>query len=166
MKTRTNLILMLLALLVYFSSVSTVLAFYDPGTQRWLNRDPIQEPGGINLYNCVGNNPVNKIDPLGLIEEGAAELAAEPTLLMDDAEIAGYRAAQAAKKAADAKKIADACERAKEIKKVRDAEDAINKAKDIQKAQSQNPAKINRINKSDQNMKKQLRDIMNDHNNP
>jgi RHS repeat-associated protein len=40
--------------------------FYDPLTQRWLNRDPIGERGGINLYAFVGNDPVQKIDPLGL----------------------------------------------------------------------------------------------------
>ena len=33
---------------------------------RWLNRDPIAEQGGINLFAYVGNNPVNKVDPLGL----------------------------------------------------------------------------------------------------
>lgn len=40
--------------------------FYDPNLQRWLNRDPIQEAGGINLYGFVGNRPVNGVDPYGL----------------------------------------------------------------------------------------------------
>ena len=33
---------------------------------RWLNRDPIGEAGGVNLYGAVGNNPVNNFDPYGL----------------------------------------------------------------------------------------------------
>jgi RHS repeat-associated protein len=40
--------------------------YYDPNYQRWLNPDPIQEQSGFNLYEYVGNNPVNWIDPLGL----------------------------------------------------------------------------------------------------
>jgi len=40
--------------------------FYDPGLQRWINRDPVEEDGGINLYGYVGNNPINVVDPLGL----------------------------------------------------------------------------------------------------
>jgi RHS repeat-associated protein len=40
--------------------------FYEPNFQRWLNRDPIGETGGINLYGSVGNNPVNFVDPYGL----------------------------------------------------------------------------------------------------
>jgi RHS repeat-associated protein len=39
---------------------------YDPSVGRWLNRDPIEEQGGINLYGYVGGNPVSNIDPLGL----------------------------------------------------------------------------------------------------
>jgi RHS repeat-associated protein len=39
---------------------------YDPNLQRWLNSDPIQEAGGINLTMGMGNNPINFADPLGL----------------------------------------------------------------------------------------------------
>ena len=38
---------------------------YDPNLQRWLNRDPIQEAGGINLYRFVHNRPTVEVDPLG-----------------------------------------------------------------------------------------------------
>ncbi len=40
--------------------------FYSPGQGRFLNRDPIGEMGGLNLYAFVLNNPVNLIDILGL----------------------------------------------------------------------------------------------------
>lgn len=39
---------------------------YSPALQRFINRDPIEEMGGRNLYNFVGNNPVSLYDPLGL----------------------------------------------------------------------------------------------------
>ncbi len=32
----------------------------------WPNRDPIQERGGINLYGLVRNNPIGRVDYLGL----------------------------------------------------------------------------------------------------
>jgi len=38
---------------------------YDPNLQRWLNRDPIGERGGINLYDYVANNPISFVDPFG-----------------------------------------------------------------------------------------------------
>jgi RHS repeat-associated protein len=40
--------------------------FYDPYLQRWLNRDPMQERGGLNLYSLLGNDSVNRLDSFGL----------------------------------------------------------------------------------------------------
>ncbi|TXI90111.1 MAG: hypothetical protein E6Q40_01355, partial [Cupriavidus sp.] len=40
--------------------------FYNPVQGRWVNRDPIEEEGGVNLYGMVSNDPANKIDPFGL----------------------------------------------------------------------------------------------------
>jgi len=47
--------------------------YYEPNLQRWLNRDPMGENGGMNLYGYVGNNPVNGVDPLGLSDIPAGE---------------------------------------------------------------------------------------------
>jgi RHS repeat-associated protein len=47
--------------------------YYDPMEGRFVSKDPIGFDGGINIYNYVGSNPVNYIDPLGLLNpaEGA-----------------------------------------------------------------------------------------------
>ena len=42
------------------------LRYYHPATGRFINRDPIGEAGGLNLYGFVGNNAVNGWDYLGL----------------------------------------------------------------------------------------------------
>ncbi|MBL9212294.1 MAG: RHS repeat-associated core domain-containing protein, partial [Opitutaceae bacterium] len=42
------------------------LRFYDPSLGRFINRDPIAESGGANLYAFAGNNPVSRFDYLGL----------------------------------------------------------------------------------------------------
>ena len=39
--------------------------YYDESTGRWLNRDPIAERGGANLYGFVYNDPTQKWDYLG-----------------------------------------------------------------------------------------------------
>ena len=44
--------------------------YYNPGLGRWLNRDPIGEMGGLNLFGFVQNSAPNRIDPLGLFSPG------------------------------------------------------------------------------------------------
>ena len=36
--------------------------YYNPADGRWINRDPIAEEGGWNLYAFVGNDPIKNID--------------------------------------------------------------------------------------------------------
>jgi RHS repeat-associated protein len=40
--------------------------FYDPNLQRWLNRDPIAENGGNNLYANCNNSLTGAVDSFGL----------------------------------------------------------------------------------------------------
>jgi hypothetical protein len=40
--------------------------WYDPGTGRFTQEDPIGFAGGINLYAYAGNDPVTYSDPFGL----------------------------------------------------------------------------------------------------
>ena len=53
----------------YFGSIGLYnygYRFYSPGFGRWINRDPIEEAGGINLYMAFASDPVNKWDDYGL----------------------------------------------------------------------------------------------------
>ena len=47
--------------------------FYSPALGRWINRDPIREMGGINLYRMVRNNAVNSQDAYGESPVGWAD---------------------------------------------------------------------------------------------
>ncbi len=47
--------------LVYFGR-----RFYSTALGRFINRDPIEEQGGVNLYSLVQNNAINKWDYIGL----------------------------------------------------------------------------------------------------
>jgi len=40
--------------------------WYDANLQRWINRDPIGERGGLNVYAFVYNQPSRSVDSLGL----------------------------------------------------------------------------------------------------
>jgi RHS repeat-associated protein len=72
---------LLLAALFTIGFQPTARAHYHPGLQRWINRDPIHEPGflsiqqykftwhlglEVNVFAFVPNNPVSFIDPYGL----------------------------------------------------------------------------------------------------
>ena len=41
--------------------------FYSPDWRIWLNRDPLEENGGMNLYCFLNNSTVRLVDPLGLV---------------------------------------------------------------------------------------------------
>jgi RHS repeat-associated protein len=41
--------------------------YYDASTGDWLNRDPLGERGGINLYGFVQNDSLNGFDKFGLL---------------------------------------------------------------------------------------------------
>ena len=47
--------------LVYYG-----MRYYDPEKGRFVNRDPIEERGGLNLYGFCGNDGVNRYDVLGM----------------------------------------------------------------------------------------------------
>jgi RHS repeat-associated protein len=67
-----------------FVPAAPALAYYDPGAQRWINRDPLGEKGfeslragsgsiiagDQNRYRLVGNNPICLMDYLGLDNPG------------------------------------------------------------------------------------------------
>ncbi|MCP3888579.1 MAG: RHS repeat-associated core domain-containing protein [Desulfobulbaceae bacterium] len=44
--------------------------YYDLSIGRYITPDPIGLAGGMNLYLYVSNNPVNLVDPLGLVAWG------------------------------------------------------------------------------------------------
>jgi RHS repeat-associated protein len=40
---------------------------YDSSLGKWINRDPIREAGGVNLYGYAANNPISFTDRSGLV---------------------------------------------------------------------------------------------------
>lgn len=48
--------------------------YYNPADGRWINRDPIAEEGGWNLYAFIGNNSIKKKDIVGLISDSVTDI--------------------------------------------------------------------------------------------
>ena len=48
--------------------VHYLMRYYQPPDGRWLNRDPIGEGGGVNLYCICDNNLVMYFDGLGMVK--------------------------------------------------------------------------------------------------
>ena len=65
MKSPASQCLRLLALFCLLGAPSGARAFYDSNLGRWINRDPIQEQDGPNLFAMVSNSPIGSIDPYG-----------------------------------------------------------------------------------------------------
>ncbi len=61
-----------------------VQAHYEPNIGRWINRDPIAENGGANLYGFVGNDGVNWVDLLGLEVHGYYDIGTKQLVLIDN----------------------------------------------------------------------------------
>ncbi len=73
-------------------------------TGRWINRDPIGEAGGVNLYVVAVNSPFDLTDSLGLkpYDEYESVAAAEKDLVTD-LKAAGWASWQAGKDALNVK---------------------------------------------------------------
>ncbi|MDD3179009.1 MAG: hypothetical protein PHQ04_01515 [Opitutaceae bacterium] len=55
--------------------------YYNPRLMRFINADPIKFDGGLNWYVFVGNNPIGRVDPLGLCAQNPATNALIQQLL-------------------------------------------------------------------------------------
>ncbi|MDD2711100.1 MAG: hypothetical protein PHV34_24235 [Verrucomicrobiae bacterium] len=57
---------------------------YDPELGRWLNRDPIGEAGGMNLYSYCHGSPSRSVDSLGLQDFGTYDMFSGQQLTFDE----------------------------------------------------------------------------------
>ena len=57
---------------------------YNPLDGRWINRDPIEERGGLNLYGMLNNYSVGKWDLLGLASMGGNPMLGGGSYLIYD----------------------------------------------------------------------------------
>lgn len=64
MKRRKFSIISIIFALLALCEISN--AHYSPELGNFLNRDPIEEQGGVNLYAFAERDPINKFDDLGL----------------------------------------------------------------------------------------------------
>jgi hypothetical protein len=70
MKTNQRGTVIVSALFAVLCLAQPASAFYAPNLQRWVNRDPIGERGGINLFSFAKNMPSDRFDSLGHFDFG------------------------------------------------------------------------------------------------
>jgi len=58
--------------------------YYHPGLSRFVSEDPIGFFGGLHLYGYANGNPVNRIDPLGLVGIYDESLKEDVNKLLND----------------------------------------------------------------------------------
>ena len=75
MNAHVKALLRLVTLLALLSVGQMASAYYDPGVQRWLNRDPLEEVGGLNQFQSVLNDPTNRRDAYGTSVFGGIVIA-------------------------------------------------------------------------------------------
>ena len=172
------------AFLLVLLVTQTAFGYYGPEPQRWLNRDPIEEEGGINLYGFVSNDPINLFDPDGFqclmlqaefipttaaIAESGIKIGVDAGAKV--ATDAGAKTAETAGKGAEPAKPAQPPAKPanpeKQIQNVRNKETPLDKWKDIEKGRDNTRTgkwegeKIDSIQGSKSRGKKFLDDIAN-----
>jgi len=76
--------------------------YYNPEIGRFLQTDPVGYLAGLNLYTYCDNNPINWIDPFGLMDSMSAAVLNGSLTAGELAELVGNPSVQAAAKAAAA----------------------------------------------------------------
>jgi hypothetical protein len=52
----------------FFSLLDPAFAYYDASLGRFIERDPIEYKGGMNQYEYVGDDPLMRTDPNGMMK--------------------------------------------------------------------------------------------------
>jgi len=94
-------LILTLAALFLLVGFSKVHAGYDSNVGRWIQRDPIEETGGINLYDYVNNDPIGLVDPsgeLGYSPLGWYSIMNSPSIIAYEEGVVKPKAKQIAKK--------------------------------------------------------------------
>jgi len=118
--------------------------YYDPETGRWLSRDPVEEEGGLNLYEFAVNDSINHFDRYGNVAEtlwdiisvgaGIVELVVAPSWIGAGALIVDIGAAATpfvpggASAALKANRLANIAAKAGKVDKIKDAAKVLVKA--------------------------------------
>jgi hypothetical protein len=66
MRTYLKPVILALGLGLFLLGPQQSSAYYNSSSGKWINRDPLEEEGGANLYLACRNDCISGLDPLGL----------------------------------------------------------------------------------------------------